>query len=76
MGLIKSLLTLPVAGPIKSTTWIAGKIHEAAETEYNDPGMIRRSLTSLEQQLLAGDISEEEYDDAETALLLRLKAAS
>ena len=40
----------------------------------HNPASIRKALASLEQQLLAGEISEEAYDAAETELLLRLKA--
>ncbi|MEO0339249.1 MAG: gas vesicle protein GvpG [Bacteroidota bacterium] len=41
MGILRNLLTLPVAGPLRSTAWIAGKIHEAAEKELNNPAAIR-----------------------------------
>ncbi|MEM8537580.1 MAG: gas vesicle protein GvpG, partial [Pseudomonadota bacterium] len=76
MGLLRQLLTLPVAGPLRGTGWIAEKIHEAAEKEHNSPAAIRKALAALEAQLLAGEISEDEYDQAETALLQRLQAAS
>lgn len=73
MGLLRSLVTLPVAGPLKGSVWVARKIHEAAEQQFNDPGAIRRELRRLEAALMAGDISEEAYDDAELRLLTRLK---
>lgn len=76
MGLLRSLLALPVSGPMKGTMWIAGKIHETAEQELNDPAAIRKALAMLEQQLLAGDISEDDYDEAEAVLLMRLKAGT
>lgn len=75
MGLLRSLLTFPVSGPIQGSLWIAGKIHEAAEQELNDPGTIRRELQRLETALLAGEISEEAYDEAELVLLTRLREA-
>ena len=74
MGLLRSLLTLPVHGPMQGTFWVARKIEEAADREYNDPSALRKALASLEQQLLSGSITEDEYDAAETVLLLRLKA--
>lgn len=73
MGLLRTLVTLPVAGPLQGSLWIARKIHEAAEQELNDPAAIRRALARLEQQLLAGEISEEAYDTVELELLQRLQ---
>lgn len=75
MGILRSLLALPVAGPMRGSLWVAGKIAEAAENHLNDPRAIRRELQRMEEALIAGEISEDEYDLAETALLSRLKAA-
>jgi len=76
MGLLRTLISMPVVGPLRGTAWIAGKINEAAERELNDPAAIRKALATLESQLLAGEISEADYDEAETVLLQRLKAMS
>ncbi|MFA8442736.1 gas vesicle protein GvpG [Yoonia sp.] len=73
MGLLRSLLSLPVKGPIDGTLWVARQIQDAADKELNDPAALRKALAALETQLLAGAISEEEYDQAETRLLLRIK---
>jgi len=73
MGLLRTLLTLPIKGPVDGTLWVARKIEEAADKELNDPATLRKSLAALETQLLAGAITEEEYDEAETHLLLRIK---
>lgn len=74
MGLLRSLLALPLKAPVDGTLWVAQKIHESAQQELNDPTSIRKTLVALEQKLLAGEISEEEYDEAETELLYRLRA--
>ena len=74
MGILRSLLSLPVKGPVNGGLWIARKIHETAEREMNDPAALRSALVSLEKQLLAGEISEEDYDTAETEILFRIKA--
>lgn len=76
MGLLRSLITLPVKGPVDGALWVARKINQQAQEEFNDPAQIRRTLAVLEGQMLAGEISEEAYDEAETALLMRMKAAS
>ncbi|MEO0916971.1 MAG: gas vesicle protein GvpG [Pseudomonadota bacterium] len=74
MGILRSVLALPVAGPINSSLWVARKIHETAEAELNDPAALRKALVNLEEQLLSGAITEDDYDLAEADILLRLKA--
>jgi hypothetical protein len=73
MGLFK-LLCAPITAPLHSALWVAEKIHEAAFDALHDPAEIRRTLSSLEKQLLAGEISEEAYEEAELVLLQRLQA--
>ena len=73
MGLFK-LLAAPLTAPIHSALWVAEKIHGAALDALHDPAEIRRALAALEKQLLAGDISEEAYEEAELVLLQRLPA--
>ncbi len=69
MGILTTLLTLPVSGPIRGALWVAEKIHEAAEDQRLDPGAIKRELGALERRLLAGEIDEEAFETAEAALL-------
>ena len=71
MGLLTGLLTFPLA-PVRATVWVAEQVLEAAEREYYDPAPVRRALTELEQDLLAGRIDEDEYDRREDELLDRL----
>ena len=71
MGLLTGLLTFPLA-PVRATVWVAEQVLEAAEREYYDPAPVRRALTALEQDLLAGRIDEDEYDRREDELLDRL----
>ncbi len=73
MGLLKKILLLPIGAPLHGALWVADKIVEAAENEYNDPAQIRLALRALEDSLLRGEISESEYDLAEEELLIRLK---
>ncbi|MBP0461860.1 gas vesicle protein GvpG [Streptomyces montanisoli] len=72
MGLITQILTLPVA-PVRGFGWVFGQVLTAAEQEYYDPGPVRGRLAELEQELLAGQISEEEFDRREDELLDRLE---
>ena len=73
MGLLTTLLTLPVAGPIKGALWLTGKIHEQALQAINDPAEIKRQILRLEEALEAGEIDEDTYEAAELALLTRLR---
>lgn len=75
MGLLTTLLTLPVSGPLKSVMWVAQKIHETAEAEFNNPAAIKAALAALEARLVAGEIDEDAFEAAEAALLDRLEAA-
>lgn len=73
MGLLRNLLLLPIKGPMDGALWVTRKIVETAETEVNNPATLRKSLQILEWDLMAGRISEKDYDDAETQILMRLR---
>lgn len=72
--MLGKLLLAPVTAPLGATLWLSKKVHEAAETELNDPAEIKRELTRLEAQLEAGEITEEAFEEVELVLLTRLKA--
>jgi Gas vesicle protein G len=71
MGLITGLLTLPLA-PVRGTVWLAERIQEQAENELYDESAIRVGLLELEGARDAGELSEQEIDEAENVLLERL----
>jgi len=75
MGILSTILTLPAKAPISGVTWVATKLTEAAEDQFYDPEAIKIELASHEEKLEAGEITEEEYEELEMALLLRLKEA-
>jgi hypothetical protein len=72
MGLISQILTLPAA-PVRGMSWVLGHVLTAAEQEYYDPEPVRGQLSALEQELVAGRITEEEFDRHEDELLDRLE---
>ncbi|MFQ3661772.1 MAG: gas vesicle protein GvpG [Chloroflexaceae bacterium] len=76
MSTLGSLLAFPLTGPLRGLLWLAGQLHEQAQRELCDPERIRQQLTELELQLDLGQISEEEYEAAETALLDQLRQVS
>ena len=71
MGLITGLLLLPVA-PLRGVVWVAEQVANAAERQYYDPGPVEAALRALEEELLDGRITEEEFDRREEELLDRL----
>jgi hypothetical protein len=73
MGFLTKLLTLPASGPLNGVLWVAEKLTEAAETKFYDPESIKRELAMHEARLVAGEITEDEYEAVEMELLLRLK---
>ncbi|MBL7183578.1 MAG: gas vesicle protein GvpG [Anaerolineae bacterium] len=73
MGFLTNLLTFPVMGPIKGVVWIAEKVNEQVEKELYDEDAVRGKLMELELRLDLGEISEEEYTEAEEVLLERIR---
>jgi hypothetical protein len=72
MGLISQLLTLPLA-PVRGAVWVMDQVVLTAEREYYDPEPVRQQLAALEQELLDGRITEEEFDRREDELLDELE---
>lgn len=75
MGLIGEVLLLPFA-PVRGSGWVIGQVLREAERIYYDPAAVRAELSRLEEQLEAGEITEEEFDRMEDELLDRLEIAS
>jgi hypothetical protein len=75
VGLIRGLLTLPVAGPAKAGWWVLEQVVGAAEADLYDEGRIIAELRNLAAEADAGRITEDEHAAAEAALLERLVEA-
>lgn len=71
MGLFTGLLTLPLA-PVRGTAWVAEQVLEQAESQYYDPTVIRRQLEQVDELRSSGEITEEEAEAMEDALVERL----
>lgn len=74
MGLVSFLLTLPVLGPLKGVSFVAGKLAEQALEEMLDESRIHQELIELEFRRDLGDIGDDEFAAKEEALLERLEA--
>jgi hypothetical protein len=73
VGLITGLLTLPLA-PVRGTVWLAQIIQAEAEKEEYDESAVMAGLAELEALRETGEVTAEEIEEAEDALLERLMA--
>lgn len=71
MGLLTGLITLPLA-PVRGTMWIAERMLEEVERELDDPRNIEAQLLDAEQRFERGEITQEEFELLEDALMRRL----
>ena len=72
MGLIGSLLTFPVSGPLKGVMWLAAMLQERAEGEMYNEDAVRGRLMELELRLDMGEMTEDEDQAAEDELVAQL----
>jgi hypothetical protein len=75
VGLIRGLLTAPIAGPARAGWWVIEQVVGTAEAELYDEGAIVAQIRALAAEADAGRISEEEHAAAESELLARLVEA-
>ena len=71
MGLLK-LLTFPVSLPLSGGGWVLRTLLNEAERRFYDEAAILEEMAQLEQQLQAGEIDDQTFDEHEEALLQRL----
>ncbi len=75
MGILGTIVTAPVLGPLRGVMWLAQTLAEHAEKELYNEDNIRKDLLKLEQQYDLGKITIEEFESAEGELLQRLNHA-
>jgi hypothetical protein len=66
-------LTDLLFAPISGFKFILNTLAKVAEEQYTDDAPIKEQLLQLQVQLDDGEISEEEYVEAETIILQRLR---
>jgi HPt (histidine-containing phosphotransfer) domain-containing protein len=74
MGLFSGLLLLPLA-PVRSVVWLGEQLEREAERQWNDPARVRRELDDVEAAFAAGELTAQERDERQDALVARLLAA-
>jgi gas vesicle protein GvpG len=70
-GLVTGLVTWPLA-PVRGTVWVADQVLGEAERQWYDPAVIQRELDEVTARRAAGDLTDEEADFLEDALVQRL----
>ncbi|PQP17114.1 gas vesicle protein GvpG [Rhodococcus opacus] len=71
MGLLSFIATLPLA-PVRGVISLAELIQRQVEEEVHNPASARRALEELEDARAAGEISAEEEEEAQQAILDRM----
>jgi Gas vesicle protein G len=74
MGLVSGLLLLPLA-PVRGVVWLGEQLEREAERQLNDPAQVRREIADVDAAYAAGELTAEERDQRQDALVARLLAA-
>lgn len=73
MGLFKALALLPLA-PVQGVVWVAEQVQGQVDRILLDPDAVLAELADWQRAVDAGEITEEEYLQAEEELLDQLDA--
>jgi hypothetical protein len=73
MGLLTSLLTFPVSGPIAGIQWSLRQVQRIVDEELTDDTPIKQELMELQMRLEMGEIDDAEYRAHEATLMTRLR---
>lgn len=73
--MVLRFLLLPITGPLMGITWLGEKILEQASTEIDDKENLSKQLLTLQLAFDMGELSEEEFEIQEEALLLAILEA-
>jgi len=74
VGLLSGLLLFPITGPVYGLKFILEQIQAQVDAQMLDEGQVMADLMSVSQQYETGEISDEEYESQEAALLEQLSA--
>jgi hypothetical protein len=72
--MLGKIFLLPVMGPINGLMWIGEQIQERTNTEFDAQENLNKQLLSLQLSFDMGEISEDEFDEQEEELLLKIQA--
>jgi len=72
--MVLQLLLVPITGPFTGVTWIAEKILDQVEDATDELETLQKQLLTLQLAFDMDDIPEEEFEEQEEELLLRIQA--
>jgi hypothetical protein len=72
--MLGKILLLPVMGPINGLMWIGEQIQERTNAEFDAQENLHKQLLSLQLKFDMGEIAEEEFDELEEEILLKIQA--
>lgn len=67
------LLTLPLLGPISGIMWIGEQIQERVDSELDETENLSKQLLALQLAFDLGEVSEEDFEEQEEALLIKIQ---
>jgi Gas vesicle protein G len=73
VGLLSSLLTFPVSGPVAGIQWSLRQVQRIVDEELTDDTPIKQDLMELQMRLEVGEIDDDEYLRREADLMARLR---
>ena len=72
--MLGKILLLQIMGPISGLMWIGEQIQERTNTEFDAQENLHKQLLSLQLSFDIGEISEEDFEEQEEELLLKIQA--
>lgn len=72
MGILSKVLSFPVSLPAAGIKGAFLKIYQTAEAQYYSAEAVRSQLVEVGERFDRGEITEDEFEDLEEALLDRL----
>jgi hypothetical protein len=71
--MVLQYLLAPFTAPISGLMWVGEQILERAEGEIDDKENLQKRLLALQLAFDLGDISEEDFEQQEEALLIAIQ---
>ncbi|MGY4098735.1 gas vesicle protein GvpG [Nocardia sp. R16R-3T] len=71
MGLLSSIFSFPIA-PVRGVIWVGELIQDQVEQQLRDPARLRRELEEIDRAAATGDLSAEQAQQAQQAILDRM----
>jgi len=73
MGLLSTILTFPVSGPVAGIKWSLRQVQRVVDEELTDDAPIKEALMELQMRLEVGEVTDDEYVAEESRLMAQLR---